>query len=153
TRFPYILMIPQARFLEFITAEAAKYPSFKLVMRANARKLVEENGVVLGVLYLGSDGWHEVRAPLTVGADGRFSQLRQLAGIAPTKTPPPMDVLGSRLPRPPQDLEVSSGVYGGIGRGRILIALDRADYWQAGLVFPKGQYPQLRAQGVEAMRR
>ena len=152
TRFPYILMVPQLRFLEFITTEAAKYPSFRLVMRGNVKKLVEENGVVRGVQYLGPDGWHELRAPLTVGADGRFSQLRQLAGIEPVRTAPPMDVLWFRLPRLPQDMEVPGGVLGGIGRGRILIVLDRADYWQTGLVFPKGQYQQLRAQGVEAIR-
>ena len=153
TRFPYILMVPQSRFLEFITKEAAKYPSFRLVMRGNVRKLVEENGIVRGVQYLGpDDGWHELRAPLTVGTDGRFSQLRQLAGIEPIKTSPPMDVLWFRLPRLPQDIEVPGGVLGGIGRGRILVVLDRADYWQTGLVFPKGHYQELRAQGVEAIR-
>ena len=152
TRFPYILMVPQSRFLEFIAAEAAKYPSFRLVMRANVKKLVEENGVVRGVQYLGPDGWHELRAPLTVGADGRFSQLRHLAGIEPIKTSPPMDVLWFRLPRLPQDMEVPGGVLGGIGRGRILIVLDRTDYWQTGLVFPKGQYQQLRTRDVEAIR-
>lgn len=153
TRFPYILMVPQSQFLEFITKEAAKYPYFRLVMQGNVRKLVEENGVVRGVRYLGPDGWHELRAPLTVGADGRFSQLRQLAGIQPVKTAPPMDVVWFRLPRLPQDIEVPGGVLGGIGRGRILVVLDRADYWQTGLVFPKGQYQQVRAGGVEAIRR
>src|SRR5215831_9865248 len=74
TRFPYILLVAQARFLEFITGEAAKYPSFRLVMQAHVQRLVEEAGVVRGVHYLGPDGWHEVRAQLTVGADGRFSQ-------------------------------------------------------------------------------
>ena len=63
-----------------------------------------------------------------------------------------MDVLWFRIPKLPQDLNAPGGVYGGIGRGRILIALDRADYWQGGLVFPKGQYPKLREQGIEAVR-
>ena len=152
TRFPYILMVPQSRFLEFISANAANYPSFRLVMRGNVKKLVEENGVVCGVRYAAPDGWHEVRAPLTVGADGRFSQVRQLAGIQPIKTAPPMDVLWFRLPRLPQDMEIPGGVLGGIGRGRMLIVLDRADYWQTGLVFPKGKYQELRTQGLNAIR-
>jgi len=152
TPFPYILMVPQSRFLEFITKEAAKYPGFHLVMRANVRKLVEENGLVRGVQYLGPDGWHELLASLTVGADGRFSQLRQLAGIEPVKTSPPMDVLWFRLPRLPQDPQVPSGFLGGIGRGRLLIVLDRGDYWQSGLVFPKGHYQELHAQGIAAVR-
>jgi 2-polyprenyl-6-methoxyphenol hydroxylase-like FAD-dependent oxidoreductase len=153
TRFPYILMVPQVRFLEFITREAAKYPQFKLVMQANAHQLVEENGVVRGVRYLASDGLHEVRATLTVGADGRFSQLRRLAGFEPFKTSPPMDVLWFRLPKLPGEPEVVGGAFGGIGRGRILILLERTGYWQAGLVFPKGEYQELRAKGVEAVRR
>lgn len=153
TRFPYILLVPQARFLDFITREASKYPSFRLVMQANVKRFVPEDGIVCGVQYLAPDGWHEVRAPLTIGADGRFSEMRKLAGIKPVKTSPPMDVLWFRLPKLAQDLDVPGGVYGGIGRGRILIALDRADYWQAGLVFPKGQYTLLRDQGVEAIRK
>ena len=100
TRFPYILLVAQARFLEFITGEAAKYPSFRLVMQAHVQRLVEDGGVVRGVRYLGPDGWHEVRSQLTVGADGRFSQVRQLAGIVPVKSAPPMDVLWFRLPPP-----------------------------------------------------
>jgi 2-polyprenyl-6-methoxyphenol hydroxylase-like FAD-dependent oxidoreductase len=154
TRFPYILLVPQSLFLEFITREAAKYSSFRLILRANVRKLVEEDGCVRGVRYLGpDDNWHELRAPLTVGADGRFSQIRQLAGIEPVKTAPPMDVLWFQLPKLPHDMEIPSGLLGGIGPGRILIVLDRADYWQAGLVFPKGLYQELRAQGIAAIRR
>jgi 2-polyprenyl-6-methoxyphenol hydroxylase-like FAD-dependent oxidoreductase len=154
TRFPYILTIPQAKFLEFITAEAAKYASFRLVMHANVKKLVEENGVVRGVQYLGADdAWREVRAALTVGADGRFSQVRQLAGIQPVKTSAPMDVLWFRLPRLPQDLNVPGGLLGSIGRGYVLVVLDRGDYWQTGLVFPKGHYQEIHAQGIAAVRR
>jgi 2-polyprenyl-6-methoxyphenol hydroxylase-like FAD-dependent oxidoreductase len=154
TRFPYVLVVPQSQFLDFLTKEASKYPSFRLVMRANVRKLIEENGVVQGVRYLGpDDNWHELRAPLTIGADGRFSQVRQLAGIAPVKTSPPMDVLWFRLPKLAHDIDIPGGLLGGIGPGRILIVLDRADYWQAGLAFPKGHYQELHAQGIAAIRR
>jgi len=153
TRYPYILMVPQARFLEFITAECARYPHFHLVMRAAVQQLVEEDGMVRGVRYMGPDGLHEVRATLTVGADGRFSQVRHLAGIQPIKTSPPMDVLWFRLPRLPNDPRESPGAFAGVGRMRILIVLDRGDYWQAGLVFPKGMYQELREKGLEEMRR
>src|SRR2546426_4448629 len=152
TRFPYILLVPQARFLEFITGEAARYPQFKLVMRAQVQQMVEEDGVVRGVRYLATDGMHEIRASLTVGADGRFSLLRRLAGFEPIKTSPPMDILWFRLPKLPGEPEITGGLFGGIGRGRILVMLERTDHWQAGLVFPKGQYQELRAKGVEAVR-
>ena len=152
TKFPYILMVPQSRFLEFMTGEAAKYPHFALVMHANANRFVEEEGVVRGVRYLSPDGMHEIRAQLTVGADGRFSQMRRLAGFEPIKTSAPMDVLWFRLPKLPGEPELSGGVLGGIGPGRIFVVLERNGYWQAGLVFPQGQYQQLRARGVGAVR-
>ena len=146
-------MVPQAQFLEFITREAAKYPQFRLVLRAQVQQLVEEGGVVRGVRYVSPNGMHEVRAPLTVGADGRFSQLRQLAGIQPVKTSPPMDVLWFRLPHVPGEPTVESGFLGEIGRGRAFILLDRNDYWQAGFVFPKGKYKELHAAGIQALRK
>ena len=153
TKFPYILMIPQVKFLEFITREAAQFPNFKLIMRANVHGLIEENGVVAGVRYLGEDGERELRATLTVGTDGRFSIVRKLAGFEPIKTAPPMDVLWFRLPKLPDEPPVTGGAFGGIGRGRIFVLLERTDYWQSGLVFPKGHYQELRAQGVEAVRK
>ncbi|MGH9775045.1 MAG: FAD-dependent oxidoreductase [Candidatus Acidiferrales bacterium] len=152
TRFPYILLIPQSRFLEFITREAAEYPQFKLLMQANVQHLLENNGVISGVRYLGPDGEHEIQAQLTVGADGRFSILRRLAGFEPIKTSPPMDVLWFRLPKLDGEPEAIGGAFGGIGRGRIFVVLERTDYWQAGMVFLKGQYQELRAQGIEALR-
>jgi 2-polyprenyl-6-methoxyphenol hydroxylase-like FAD-dependent oxidoreductase len=153
TRFPYILLVPQVRFLEFVTREAARYPCFKLVMHANVTQLLKDNGTVHGIRYLAPDGVHEIRSPLAVAADGRFSTLRRLAGFEPVKTSPPMDVLWFRLPKLPGEPEIVGGAFGGIGGGRIFILLERNDYWQAGLVFPKGQYQQLHNAGVEAVRK
>jgi len=149
TRFPYIAMIAQVHFLEFITTEAKRYPNFQLVMGARVEKLVEENGEVRGVHYRGQDGWHEVRATLTVGADGRFSRIRRLAGFELIKTAPPMDVLWFRLPRKAGDPEQSGGRLGG---GHILVMLNRADYWQMGYIIPKGGYQEIKAAGLEKLR-
>jgi 2-polyprenyl-6-methoxyphenol hydroxylase-like FAD-dependent oxidoreductase len=119
-------------------------------MGANVRELIEGEGVVRGVRYETADGWHDVRALLTVGADGRSSRVRQAAGITPVKTSPPMDVLWFRLPREPGD---PRGIGGRVSRGHILALLDRSDYWQAGYVIPKGSYQQLREAGLDALRR
>jgi 2-polyprenyl-6-methoxyphenol hydroxylase-like FAD-dependent oxidoreductase len=149
TRYPYIMMLPQVRFLEFITEEAKGYPNFQLVLGANVQELIEEDGVLRGVRYRGHGGWHEVRAILTVGADGRHSRIRQLVGFEPIQTSPPMDVLWFRLPRKPEDPEVGMGR---IGRGHILAMLARSDSWQIAYVIPKGGYQQIRAAGLEALR-
>ena len=152
TRFPYIFMVAQSRFLEFLTSEAAKYPNFRMVMHANVNQLIEDQGAVRGVRYAGPEGPVELRAALAVGADGRFSQMRRLAGFEPIKTSPPMDVLWFRLPKLPGEPQISSGAFGGIGGGRIFVLLERNDYWQGGFVFPKGHYQELRAKGVGAVR-
>jgi len=149
TKFPYIAMMPQTRFLEFITSEAQRFPSFRLVMGARVEELLEEDGQVRGVRYRAHDGWHEVRALLTVGTDGRFSRLRKLAGFEPIASSPPMDVLWLRLSR---KLDDPHGLMGRFGRGRALIFLEREDYWQIGYVIGKGTYQQVRAAGLEALR-
>jgi 2-polyprenyl-6-methoxyphenol hydroxylase-like FAD-dependent oxidoreductase len=150
TKFPYITVMPQTSFLEFITGEAKRYPNFRLVMEARVRELVEENSVVRGVRYESEDGSHEVRSILTVGADGRGSRVRRLAGFEPVKTSPPMDVLWFKLPREEGDPE---GLVGRFGRGHIAVMLDRHDYWQAGYVIPKGTFPELRREGIESLHR
>ncbi len=99
TRFPYVMFIPQEDFLDFLAAEVRKYPSFRLVMGANVQRLIEEDGVIRGARYRAPGGWHEVRAVLTIGADGRFSAIRHLAGLRPVTTSPPFHILWFRLPR------------------------------------------------------
>ena len=105
TRFPYIMIMPQEKFLDFLAAEAQKYPSLRLVMGANVQRLIEEGGSIRGVRYRTADGWHDVRAHLTVGADGRFSMIRRLAGLRPVITAPPFNILWFRLPRLPKDTQ------------------------------------------------
>jgi 2-polyprenyl-6-methoxyphenol hydroxylase-like FAD-dependent oxidoreductase len=180
TRFPYILLMPQERFLDFLAAEARQLPYFHLVMGANVQRLVEEGGVVRGARYRGADGWHEVRAPLTVGADGRFSRVRHLAGMKPVTLSAPLELLWFRLPRLEGDAErldspaaalatrpfailngeVSSSpgvvqtvgvVHWGGGHG--LLLFNRADHWQVGFFLRPGEYAELRAAGLEAFRR
>ncbi len=153
TRFPYIMWMPQPLFLGFLAEAARKYPSFRLVMGANVQRLVEEDAVVRGVRYRDSDGWHEVRAALTVGADGRFSRTRKLAGFEPIQTSSPIELLWFRLPRLPDDPPGTGIASPRFGTGQIMILIDRADHWQVGFFFPAGNYPELRAAGVEAMCR
>jgi 2-polyprenyl-6-methoxyphenol hydroxylase-like FAD-dependent oxidoreductase len=146
TKFPYITVLPQARFLEFLTAEAAKHAGFQLVMRANVRELIVEEGAVRGVRHRGG----EFHARLTVGADGRSSRVRRLAGFEAVSTSPPMDVLWFRLPRSPSDPE-DTGIFS-LGAGHLLVSFDRRDYWQAGYVIVKGAFREVRAAGLEAFR-
>jgi 2-polyprenyl-6-methoxyphenol hydroxylase-like FAD-dependent oxidoreductase len=150
THYPFITMMPQTEFLEFITHEAARYPNFQLVMGAGVRRLTEEGGVIRGVTYRDHDGLHEVRALLTVGADGRFSRVRKLAEFEPISTSPPMDVLWFRLPRKPSESDVPIARFSG---GQIGVLLPRGEQWQVAYVIPKGTYRQLRDAGLAELRR
>ncbi len=149
TRFPFIALIPQTAFLSFVVAEARRLPTFQVVMGASVQELVQENEGTRGVRYRGHSGWHEVRALLTVGADGRFSKVRQLARMEPLRTSPPMDVLWFRLPRRPEETRET---FGRFGRGHVVVVIDRGD-WQIGYVIRKDGYQQLRQAGLEALRR
>ncbi|MBA2394398.1 MAG: FAD-dependent oxidoreductase [Ktedonobacteraceae bacterium] len=150
TKFPFVTVIAQSRFLDFLTEEARRFPNFQLVMGAQVDGLLEEDGKVKGVRYRGQDGWYEVHAVLTVGADGRFSRIRKLANMELVQASVPMDVLWFRLSRLPDDTKV--GIAGHIGKGVVIAVIDRFDYWQVAYVIPKGGYQGMRAQGLEHLR-
>jgi 2-polyprenyl-6-methoxyphenol hydroxylase-like FAD-dependent oxidoreductase len=155
TPYPYILMLPQARFLEFVVAEAECHPNFRLVMGARVKELILEDGVVRGVRYRGDHGTHEVRATLTVGTDGRFSRLRRLAGLETSGaagSSPPMDVFWFNLPREDGDPEGAGAVFR-FGRGSLLVLMDHSDYWQVGYIIRKDYYARLRERGLPALHR
>ena len=150
TRFPYVAFMPQWDFLDFVTEEAGRYANFRLEMNAEVKELVTEDGVIRGVRYEASDGTHEVRAALTVAADGRHSRVREQSGLRVIETGPPIDVLWFRLPRREEDPEESSGY---IGAGKVLVLINRGDYWQTAYVIPKGTDRRVREAGLEAFKR
>jgi 2-polyprenyl-6-methoxyphenol hydroxylase-like FAD-dependent oxidoreductase len=63
-----------------------------------------------------------------------------------------MDVLWFKLPKLSADMDAGSGLMGNFRAGRILVVFDRFDHWQVAFVFPKGQYQQVKAAGMEVMR-
>ena len=149
TRFPYIAMLPQAELLPLVVEEARRYPGFRLVMGADVRELIVEDGVVRGVRYDVDRQRHELRASLTVGADGRFSTVRRLAGFEPRQFAQAIDVLWFRLPRGQNDPSLALGR---VGRGHALAIFPRHDSWQLGFAIRKGGYRRLRAAGLAALR-
>jgi 2-polyprenyl-6-methoxyphenol hydroxylase-like FAD-dependent oxidoreductase len=154
TEFPYIMMIPQSRFLEFITNEAKKYKNFQLILGANAQELIVENETVKGVIYkdMGDLTKHEIRSDLVVGTDGRNSKIRRLSELKLNKTSPPMDVLWFRLPK--EEDENPEKVRGGrFGGGHFIVLLDRETEWQIGYVIPKGTYKKIRETGIEELQK
>jgi 2-polyprenyl-6-methoxyphenol hydroxylase-like FAD-dependent oxidoreductase len=140
-----IALMPQWDFLDFVTRHAAGYPGFRLLMETEATGLTVEQGRVTGLTVSGG----AIPATLTVAADGRSSTVRHAARLPVRAYDAPMDVLWFRLSRR------ESGVVRTAGRvapGRLLIRIDRGDYWQVGYVIEKGGYQRLRAAGLAAFR-
>ena len=90
----------------------------------------------------------EVRADLTIGADGRHSVVRERAGLSVLNLGAPMDVLWMRVSRQPTD---PGQTFGRFDTGRILVFLNREDYWQVAYVIPKGKADELRQQGLSGV--
>lgn len=149
TQCRFVAFMPQWDFLNFLAAEAARYPTFRLRMQAEVMGLIEEAGSVMGLRANTPDGSLEVRASLVVGADGRHSTVRSRAGLSVEEFGAPMDVLWFRLSRRPGD---PGDPIGRFDAGRIFIMLNRGDYWQCGFVIPKGSRDQLQRRGLPAFR-
>ena len=148
-RAPFIAMMPQWDFLDFLASQGKRYPAFTVLMNAEATGLIEEAGRVVGVRAVVEGTPQEIRADLVVGADGRHSTVRESAGFTPTVLGAPMDVLWFRLSHKPGD---SAETMGRFDRGSILVMLDRGDYWQCAFVIAKGSAETVKAAGIEKFR-
>ena len=148
-RAPYIAMMPQWDFLSFLAEKAKAHRGFRLIMQAEGCRLLTEDGRTAGVHAETGEGPIEIRAPLTVAADGRGSRLRVEAGLKVRDLGAPIDVLWFRLSRPASDTDETQGRF---DAGQILIMLNRGDYWQCAYVVPKGGFDAKSAAGIAAFR-
>lgn len=149
TTCKFIAFMPQWDFLDFIAAKAKDYPAIDLRMGVEAVELVEDGGRIAGLRARGAGGDLEIHADLVVGCDGRHSTIRNKAGLVPDGLGAPMDVLWFRISRMPADGE---DVIGQVENGRMLVMLDRTDYWQCAFVIPKGSAEKVRNEGLPAFR-
>src|ERR1700674_3080433 len=149
THCKFIALTPQWDFLNFIAEKAKVYPQFHLRMESEVTELIEENGRIVGVRAKTSQGVLEVRADLTLGTDGRHSVVRARAGLEVIDLGAPIDVLWMRLSREPSDPDQTLGRF---RAGKILVMLNRADYWQCAYVIPKGDLEMIRQKGLPTFR-
>jgi 2-polyprenyl-6-methoxyphenol hydroxylase-like FAD-dependent oxidoreductase len=149
--YKYVAMVPQWDLLDMLAVAAKAEPTFHLRLNTEATGTVTEHGRVVGVGYRTSDGHvGELRADLTVAADGRWSTLRRAAGLVPTEFPVPFDAWWFRLPRRPTD--TAAGLTARAGRDAFAVLINRTEYFQIAFLAAKGLDPTLRAEGVAAFR-
>jgi 2-polyprenyl-6-methoxyphenol hydroxylase-like FAD-dependent oxidoreductase len=149
TRCKFVAFMPQWDFLNFLVEQGRRYPGFHVEMQAEATDLIEEDARIVGVRVNTPQGAREIRADLTVGADGRHSVIRARAALPVVNLGAPMDVMWMRLSRRASDAGQTLGY---VDRGKILVLLNREDYWQAAFVIPKGAADEIRARGLPAFR-
>ena len=148
-RCKFIALMPQWDFLNFLADRGKGYLTFDLRVQTEAIGLIEENGRVVGVQTQTPDGELQIRADLIVGCDGRHSTIRAKAGLESDDYGAPMDVLWFRLSRKPSDSEET---FGHIEGGRMMVMLNRNDYWQCAYVIPKGSADDVRRAGLDKFR-
>jgi 2-polyprenyl-6-methoxyphenol hydroxylase-like FAD-dependent oxidoreductase len=142
----FLALVPQWDFLDFLAEHARRYATFKLITQAEVVDLLEAEGRVVGVKAKTPDGPLEVRADLTIGADGRGSIVREKAGLEIQEFGSPMDVLWFRLSRKPSDGEQTLGRLVG---GKMMVMLNRGDYWQCGYLIRKGEFENIKQRGIK----
>ena len=141
----FIALMPQWDFLDFLAREARKYPHFRLLMETEAKDLLAQGGRIAGVLAKGPDGNIQIRAGLTVAADGRHSALREKSGLPLKEIGAPFDVLWLSLPwREGDPVDLVGRIQGGV----FFVMIYRGTYWQCAYGISKGGYEKLRAKGI-----
>ncbi|MFY9685903.1 MAG: FAD-dependent oxidoreductase [Pseudolabrys sp.] len=149
THCKFIALMPQWDFLNFLADHSTRYPSYDLRMRTEVTGLIEKSGRVVGVLARSPEGDLEIFADLVVGCDGRSSTLREQAGLEVEDIGAPIDVLWFRMSRRSDD---ATDMFGHIEAGKMMVMLDRGDYWQCAYVIPKGGIERVKAKGLDAFR-
>src|SRR5213596_4287116 len=145
TRCKFIAFMPQWDFLNFLSSHAKRFRTFQLYMETEVVDLLMEDSRVIGVRAKTPQGDLEVHADLVIGADGRHSTTQTRAGLEQLEFGVPIDVLWMRISKKDDDPEQSFGFF---QHGKLLVLLDRGDYWQCGFVIPKGGFDQIKERGL-----
>jgi 2-polyprenyl-6-methoxyphenol hydroxylase-like FAD-dependent oxidoreductase len=145
----FLVLAPQWDFLNFLAEQGASSERFHLLMSTEASDVIVEGGAVRGIIASDTEDELEIRATLTVAADGRDSAVRAAAGLRPTEFGVPIDVLWFRLPKPD---EVPPTTLAYLDETGMVLTIDRGDYYQSGMVIRKGDFAQLQAEGIDAFR-
>jgi 2-polyprenyl-6-methoxyphenol hydroxylase-like FAD-dependent oxidoreductase len=145
----FVALMPQWDFLNFLASKGTRYPSLQVLMSCQATTLIEDARGVIGVNAVGPAGPLQIHADLVVGCDGRSSTVRAAAGLSVEDLGSPIDVLWFRLSKKASD---PVDILGHLGRGRMLVTIDRTEYWQCATVIAKGGIDAVRAAGIEAFR-
>ncbi len=147
--YRFVALMPQWDFLNFLADKGRRFPSLTIAMSAQVTSLIESAGRIVGVNVTAPDGLLEVRADLVVGCDGRSSTVRAASGLVVQDLGSPIDVLWFRLSKKAGD---PAQVLGRLKADKMIVTIDRNDYWQCAYVIGKGGIERIHAAGLEALK-
>ena len=134
-------------FSEFLSTACETLPEFNLRMEHEVIDLVSRWNGVVGVRARTPQGRSKCGPILVFGADGRSPTVRDRAGFEVREFGVPIDVLWMRISKRDEDPRQILGFF---RHGKLLVLLDRGDYWQCGYVIPKGGFDKIKERGITA---
>ncbi len=149
THCKFLAFMPQWDFLNFLSMHARAFPSFQLLMQHEVVDVAFDQQRVTGVRVKTPRGELEIRADLIIGADGRHSIIQARAGLGRQEFGVAIDVLWMRISKKENDPQQTLGFF---QQGKLLVLLDRGDYWQCGFVIPKGDFESIKARGLQQLQ-
>jgi len=148
--YGYSLFMEETPLLQLFIDHASQYENFSYRDGTTVTDLLVEDERVAGVHAKDrkANAELDIDARLVVGADGRFSAVRELAGIDVGLLESDVELVWFKLPTSVADEPIEAHFGDGV---LVYFELDTHDV-QVGWYIPKGSYPELKSQGIEAFR-
>lgn len=139
-----VRIVSQPALLEHVVGKAKHFPGFRLIMNANVRELIREDGVVRGVRFQSAGETNTLPADLVLGCDGRGSLMRKRAGIELNLLPESYDVLWYKFPTPQRYQGATNVMLCGTVKNTALAYNSWDDQMRCALMLEKGTYARNR---------
>ncbi|MDQ0198248.1 FAD-dependent monooxygenase [Neobacillus ginsengisoli] len=150
SKFPYAMWMPQPILLQALYKKCQEYPTFSIHFHTKVQHLLKEGERVKGVITKNALGEElEIQAKITIGADGRFSTIRQLGGFELEYDFYENDLIWFTIPHP-KDMDNTLRFY--MSKPIYLVLPKYPDLMQIGLAFPKEKWKEIRGNGIEKFR-
>lgn len=146
----YALIIDQPPLLRFLIDRADAFDNFTFYDGTSVVDLIRDERNVVGVTAKNRERNEEwaIAARLVVGADGRYSTIRNTAGIDPGLDDAAVDILWCKFPK----TAVETDTMARLDANGIILYIPLGDDIQLGWFIESGTYPAIRERGIEWLR-
>lgn len=148
---PYAIWTPQPILLQAFYDLIQDSPHFEMMFHAPVKELLRVNDQVTGVVVESVEKERiEIKAKVTVGADGRFSTIRRLGGFELEYEDYPGDIIWFNIERPEGRKDVLQ--FHLTDTYQYLTLPKYPNLLQVGIILEKGRWKQVQQAGIEAFK-